>query len=199
MNDTLISSEITTRGGIQFNTKGKFCKGNIQAIPKLQTKTATSNGTITQDTGYCGLSSVVVNVASPTLSGSATAENVLSGKTFYNTSTTLQTGTMTNNGAISGEISTKTGSFSIPSGYTTGGSVAISSTEQAKLLPANIKTNTTILGVTGTYTGDGTPVNIATAAEMDALLISSNVGKIYRFTGTTDTTYTNGGLYEVIA
>jgi hypothetical protein len=43
----------------------------------------------------------------------------------------------------------------------------------------------------------GTPIEVSSASDMTALLISANVGKIYKFTGTTDTTYTNGELYEV--
>ena len=41
--------------------------------------------------------------------------------------------------------------------------------------------------------------DVATAAGMTALLIEANVGKVYRFTGTTDETYTNGDLYEVVS
>lgn len=42
-------------------------------------------------------------------------------------------------------------------------------------------------------------VDVATAAEMNAKLVAANVGKVYRFTGTTDATYTNGDLYEVVS
>lgn len=41
--------------------------------------------------------------------------------------------------------------------------------------------------------------DVATAAEMTALLVEANVGKVYRFTGTTDEAYTNGDLYEVVS
>lgn len=41
--------------------------------------------------------------------------------------------------------------------------------------------------------------DVATAAGMTALLVEANVGKVYRFTGTTDETYTNGDLYEVVS
>lgn len=41
--------------------------------------------------------------------------------------------------------------------------------------------------------------DVATAAGMDAVLVEANVGKVYRFTGTTDSTYTNGDLYEVVS
>ena len=39
---------------------------------------------------------------------------------------------------------------------------------------------------------------VSTAAEMDALLVAANVGNAYKFTGTTDSTYTNGDIYEVV-
>ena len=45
----------------------------------------------------------------------------------------------------------------------------------------------------------GSPIEIATAAEMNALLVEKNVGKIYKFTGTSDGTYVNGDIYEVVA
>ena len=39
---------------------------------------------------------------------------------------------------------------------------------------------------------------VSTAAEMSALLVAGNVGNAYKFTGTTDSTYTNGDIYEVV-
>lgn len=48
-------------------------------------------------------------------------------------------------------------------------------------------------------TGSNVPVDVATAEEMTALLVSENVGKVYRYTGTTESTYTNGDLYEVVS
>lgn len=41
--------------------------------------------------------------------------------------------------------------------------------------------------------------NVSTTDEMTALLVSENVGKVYKFTGTTDSTYTNRDLYEVVS
>jgi len=38
---------------------------------------------------------------------------------------------------------------------------------------------------------------VATSSAMDALLVEANVGKYYKFTGTTDDNYTNGDLYLV--
>ena len=43
----------------------------------------------------------------------------------------------------------------------------------------------------------GQPEEISTAAEMDNLLVSANIGKVYLYTGTTTATYTNGNLYLV--
>lgn len=75
---------------------------------------------------------------------------MLTGKTAYARGAKL-TGTMPNRGAVSGTISTKDGTYSIAQGYHDGsGSVAIDSTEQAKLIGGNIKQGVSILGVTGT-------------------------------------------------
>lgn len=39
---------------------------------------------------------------------------------------------------------------------------------------------------------------VSTADAMNALLVVANVGKAYKFVGTTDDTYTNGDVYEVV-
>lgn len=77
---------------------------------------------------------------------------------------------------------------------------------------ANIKLgNNTLTGVNtvrlqsadvaGEYVSytDSIPIEVSTAAAMTALLVAANVGKVYKFTGTTDATYTNGDLYEVVS
>lgn len=77
----------------------------------------------------------------------------LTGKTFHARGTAY-TGTMTNNGAVSGAISTVAGIYTVPQGYHDGsGTVSISSAEQAKIIAGNIKSGVTMLGVTGTYSG----------------------------------------------
>ena len=77
-----------------------------------------------------------------------TSADVLTGKVGYGSSGSVSGG-MANNGSTSGTISTKAGTVSIPSGYTTGGTVSISSTEQAKIIASNIKSGVTILGQAG--------------------------------------------------
>lgn len=102
---------------------------------------------------------------------------------------------------------------------------AVTSSIDSNIIAENIKKDTTILGVTGTYVGiiptgtleiteNGTydvtekasaivnipstsVIEIATSSEMGALLIQANVGKYYKFTGTTDDNYTNGDIYQV--
>ena len=81
----------------------------------------------------------------------AAAGNVLTGKVFIGKNG-QDTGSMANNGSTSGTISTKAGTVTIPAGYTSGGTVSISSTEQAKVIAGNIKSGVTLLGVSGSLT-----------------------------------------------
>lgn len=83
-----------------------------------------------------------------TSSADITSEHVLTGKTAFGASGSVSGG-MSNNGSTSGTISTKAGTVSIPEGYTTGGTVSISSTEQNKIIASNIKSGVTLLGVSG--------------------------------------------------
>lgn len=88
-------------------------------------------------------------------SGDATAAvaEILANKTAYARGTKL-TGTMKNNGSVSGTIATKSAKYTIPQGYHDGsGSVQISATEQAKIIASNIREGVDILGVTGTMSG----------------------------------------------
>ena len=91
----------------------------------------------------------------------STAAEILLNKTAYVNGNKL-TGSMPNRGAVTGTISTKAGTYSIQNGYHDGsGTVAIDSTEQAKIIADNIKKDVTILGVTGTYEGSATPTSTA--------------------------------------
>ena len=83
-----------------------------------------------------------------TASADVTSADLLTGKTAFSSSGSVS-GSMANNGSTSGTISTKAGTVTVPAGYTTGGTVAISSTEQAKIIASNIKSGVTLLGVAG--------------------------------------------------
>lgn len=162
---------------------------NNQYVNKLvwfgETKFDTSADTITADkllegftahdksgapiTGTCTFDS-------DTSEDTAAVAEILAGKTAHARGTQL-TGTMPNRGAVTGTISTKAGSYTIPQGYHDGsGAVSIDATEQSKLVANNIKAGIEILGVTGSYTGEGvsaqsktaTPSNVAQVIVPDA-------------------------------
>lgn len=90
---------------------------------------------------------------SDTSNDNATASEILATKTAHARGTAL-TGTMPNNGAVTGTITAVDGEYTIPVGYHDGsGKVSISSTEQAKLIAENIRQGVTVLGVEGTMSG----------------------------------------------
>lgn len=90
---------------------------------------------------------------SDTSTDTAAVGEILATKTAHARGTKL-TGTMPNNGAVTGTISTKAQTYTVPQGYHDGsGSVSIASTEQAKIIAANIRQGITILGVEGSMSG----------------------------------------------
>lgn len=100
---------------------------------------------------------------SDTSEDTALVGEILSGKTTHARGTLL-TGTMPNNGAVTGVITTKAQEYSVAQGYHDGsGKVKIDATEQAKIIANNIKDGVTILGVEGTYTGEGVTAQSKTA------------------------------------
>lgn len=83
----------------------------------------------------------------------AAVAEILQGKTAYVRGQKL-TGTMKNNSAVAGTISSKDEQYTVPQGYHDGsGKVGIVDTEKEKLVPANIREGITLLGVEGTMSG----------------------------------------------
>lgn len=72
--------------------------------------------------------------------------DLLTGKTAYGASGAVQ-GSMPNNGGTGGTIGTKAGTVTIPAGYTTGGTVAL--TNVTDCIAGNILSGKSILGVAG--------------------------------------------------
>lgn len=112
----------------------------------------------------------------------ATADEILATKTAHARGTSL-TGTMPNNGAVSGYISTKTGIYTVPQGYHDGsGSVSIAAAQQALLIPGNIKQGVTLLGVVGDYGGEAVAVEAnknASASLTGAVEVTPSSGYDY--------------------
>lgn len=91
---------------------------------------------------------------SDTSDDTVAAAEILVGKTAHARGVKI-TGTMPNNGAVSGSIATKDEQYTIPQGFHDGsGKVGIASAEKAKLIPGNIKSGVEVLGVTGSYGGE---------------------------------------------
>ena len=76
----------------------------------------------------------------------AAAGDILSTKKAFGASGEI-TGSMANNGATGGTIGTKAGTYTIPAGYTSGGTVSL--TNVTDCLAANILSGKSILGVSG--------------------------------------------------
>ena len=101
---------------------------------------------------------------SDTSEDTAVVAEILSGKTAHARGAELE-GTMPNNGSVTGTISTKAQQYTIPLGYHDGsGKVGISSTEQGKIIASNIKSGISILGVTGSYSGEAVTAQAKTVS-----------------------------------
>ena len=142
----------------------------------LQNKTITptkSEQTIRADAGYGGLESVKVEAIPSeyidTTSGTATGADILKGKTAY-AKGALITGTLTASSitiAVNGTTSSET-------------------------------TGTLYNEITVRVPTKGGITEISTTDEMNSLLQDeTNIGKMYRYVGVTNSTYTKGDIYEV--
>lgn len=120
------------------------------------------------------------NYDANTSDATASESEILASKTAY-VSGSKVTGTMVNRGSVTGTISTKADQYTIPAGYHDGsGKVSILSTEQSKIIAGNIKTGISILGVTGSYSGEAVtagPVSITPKTTTQTILPPS--GKDY--------------------
>ena len=136
LNNGAVSKTLdATTGNQSYTIPAGYHNGNGKITVVLEEKTATPNKsaqTITPTTGKV-LSKVTVS-AIPAIYGDATeadavAANILSGKKAIvkaNNVATMVEGTMTDNGTLTGSIDgLTTTSYTIPSGYTAGGTVSL--------------------------------------------------------------------------
>ena len=104
-----------------------------------------------------------------TQDATATDAEILLGKSAYKKGAKI-TGVMPNNGAVAGVIAEKAAVYVVPHGYHDGsGKVAIDASEQAKIIPANIKSGVTILGVVGSHEG-GSSVTVQSKSVTPAVI-----------------------------
>lgn len=147
------------------NTINKVIYGG-QTLIDLTSDTVSASDILTGKTAHDKSGAIITGSCdydSNTSNDTATSSDILSGVTAHARGTAL-TGSMTNNGSVSGTITTKAQEYTIPTGYHDGGGkVSISSTEQAKIIKGNIKSGITILGVTGDYSGEAVSVQSKTA------------------------------------
>ena len=112
--------------GTKSGTKQLTTQAAKTVTPTTSSQTAVASGVYT--TGAITVAAIPSKYKDVS-SVNATAGDVLSGKKIVNSSGTVVTGTMTNNGAISKTmdgINTKT--VNIPAGYTSGGTVSLDNT-----------------------------------------------------------------------
>lgn len=150
---------------IKANIINKVIYGGNTLID-LTSDTVTASDILTGVTAHDKSGAIITGTCSydaDTSNDTATASEILSGSTAHARGTAL-TGTMANNGSVTGTITTKAGQYTIPSGYHDGGGkVKISTTEQNKIIASNIKSGVSILGVTGTYSGEAVTAQSKTA------------------------------------
>ena len=118
---------------------------------------------------------------SNTTDANAAASEILATKTAYVNKNKI-TGSMTNNGAVSGTISDKSTPYTVPAGYHSGlGTVSIDSTSAAALISSNIKEGVEILGVTGSYSGEAITAGTVSATPYltAQTILPSSISKDY--------------------
>lgn len=151
-------------------SEGSFLSSvSVKAIQASE-KTVTENGEYTP-AGSTYYKKVTVNVPQYTdvSATTAQADDVLQGKSFYPyNGSPLTEGTIPVQTPSNPEFTRKTDTATFPKGYYSSEStVKIADTEQAKIIPENIKKDTVILGVTGSYAG--ADVSDTTATQGDVL------------------------------
>lgn len=167
-------------GGV---VKGVAGGGNYTLQPKTVTPTK-SQQSITPDQGYYGLSGVTVKAIPENFQDvsatTATAPDVLAAKVFIAADGTTTAGTMPNNGALNSTLdATKDKqSFTIPAGYTTGGTVSIVLEEKSATPTKSVQTITPTTGkVLSKVTVDAIPAIYGDATGADAVAANILSGK----------------------
>ena len=198
---------VTKSAGVVLKTQGKYCTEDITVVPVLEEKSVTpteSAQEIVPSAGNCGISKVnvgAVQTETKTITPTTSQQTFTppSGKYFkqvicqaiqayQGTATPTQSEQIIN--PASGKFFSSFKVAAIPSDY-----VKPSGTLQ--ITDNGTKDVTNYKNVNVNVPTASAVEEVATASAMDALLVEANVGKYYKFTGTTDSNYTNGDLYLV--
>ena len=181
-----ITSQSTSSGWINSSFKNI----TFDTLPNEQLMSILSaNATVSKNISKVEINgATLIDISNDTVTANILAE----GYTAHDKTGNTITGTLMQQ---SGKTVTpgKSNIVAVESGKYTTGTVYVKG--DSNLTADNIKSGTSIFGVTGSYV-DSTPIEISTDAGMEAVLTSGNVGKVYKFTGTSGT-YTNGDLYIV--
>lgn len=208
--------ELKDKNGITLKTAGKYCSSDVGVIPKLQSKSVATNGSVVADEGYCGLDSVTVAVpATPTEEKTvdlamASGNQIISPDAGKNLSkvtvtkpSTLVAGNIKTGVSIGGVTGTleakkdeeaKTVDLAMASGNQTitptSGKVLsqVVVKKPATLIAGNIKKDVNIGGVTGTLEAKKEEeAGTATITENGSQTFSPTSGKVFSdFTVTTN-------------
>ena len=122
-------------------------------------------------------------------------ENKFCDKNIY-VAPLLQSKTITSNGDIvadTGYVGLLKVTVNVPAIPTQEKSVTITENGTTEVTPdsgknlSKVTVTTNVAGIT----------EITTSSAMDTVLVAANVGKYYKYVGTTDDKYTNGDIYQV--
>ena len=188
---------ITSNGTTTLATKNTYVPSdidfnvNVPSVPLQDSKLVElamadgSNQNVMPDTNYTAMKQVIIvkptalvaenirnGISIAGISGSFTADaNALSGNILSGKTAYVR------GSKVTGSIPTYSGTTNVTSNQTLETS--------GKYMSSDIVVN--VAGI----------IEIATSSAMDAVLVSANVGKYYKYTGTTDEKYTNGDIYQV--
>lgn len=144
---------------IKAVTTSGISAANIKAGTTIKVGDTADDDRVTSATGTFTAANTITSGQT-----AVTASQILTGYSAFISGEEVL-GSMASNGSTSGTISAKAGTVTIPAGYMTGGTVSISSTEQAKIISGNIKSGVTLLGVSGSSTVVDTTIASSAASE----------------------------------
>lgn len=203
---------LTNPDGTVLDTEATYVAEDITITPVLGSKSVTPTQSVQEvapDTGQVGLKKVTVGAVqtettSVTPAKGAQTVQPSSGKFFDEVTVeaipddyVIPSGTqqITANGTY--DVSGKASAVVNVEPNLEEKTVTITENGTTEVTPTTGKDGMSKVTVTTNVPTASAVEEISTSSAMDALLVEANVGKYYKFTGTTDSNYTNGDLYLV--